>query len=221
MPSDITDTPLPLSPELVKPAAAACGRAFIDDPTTAYFIPDTDKQPNLPYSFEYYLRLSLLSDGYEAYVTSPQCEGVAIWIRPDAKESPLAHLRAGWPALPLRCGWRHLYREAVADTRFGRLRRKLAPKQHIYLGLLAVDPAHHGKGFASKLIRPMLSKLDEEGLPAYVETQNERNVAMYGKWGFQLLKEETLANTDLKMFLLLRRPRIEDAAPGQQKSSPE
>jgi predicted N-acetyltransferase YhbS len=197
---------LPLSAELVKAASVTRAQAFADDPTTAYLVPDADKRENLNYSFEYYLRLSLLSPGYEAYVTSPACEGVVIWVGPDANDSLLTQFRAGWPVLPLRLGWRSLFRETRMDARFSRIRQKLVPKRHMYLALLAVAPQYQGAGHAGRLVRPMLERLDREKMPAFVETQNERNAAMYGRWGFRLLQTEAIPGTDVKMHLMLREP---------------
>jgi GNAT superfamily N-acetyltransferase len=196
----------PLTLDLVEPASLACARAFAGDPSTHYLIPDPSKRPNLRYSFEYFLKLAVLSTGYEVYATSPGCEGIAVWVQPDATESVLDHFRAGWPFLPLRCGWQHLFREAAVDAHFGKLRKELAPRRHLYLALLAVDPAHQGHWFASKLIHPVLERLNEEGMPAYLETQNLKNVAMYGRWGFRLLREEIMPGSDFKMYLMLRDP---------------
>ena len=195
---------IPLKLDLVKPASMVAARAFELDPMTEYLVPDPAKRSNLHYSFEYNLKLAVIADGYEAKVTSTHSEGIAVWIRPEAKESVFNHLRAGWPFLPLYCGWRHLIREAAVDAHFGKVRRELAPKRHMYLALLAVDPGFQGQGYASKLLGPMLKRLDVEKLPAYLETQNLRNVNMYARWGFRLLREEGMPGTDLKLYLMLR-----------------
>jgi ribosomal protein S18 acetylase RimI-like enzyme len=205
MTPDAQEGLIPLSRDMVVPASITCARAFADDPTTHYLIPDESKRANLRYSFEYYLRLSLLGGG-GTYVTSPKCEGVAIWVESERKESFLTHLRAGFPFLPLRCGWSHLVREAALDLHFSKLRRELTPKHHLYLGVLAVDPAYHGQGFASRLMRPMLKHLDAEQIPAYLETQTPKYVEMYRHWGFELLREERMPDADLKLYLMLRRP---------------
>ena len=202
--SDKLDDLIPLSRELVEPASATCANAFADDETTRYLIPDASKRVNLHFSFEYYLKLSLLG-GKGTFLTSPKCEGVAMWFESDHKESIFDHVLSGFPFLPLRIGWGFLFREAQLDLHFSRLRKELAPKHHMYLGILAVDPAYQGQGFASKLMRPMLTYLDQQKLPAYLETQSQRNVEMYRHWGFELLKEEMMPDTTLKLYLMLRR----------------
>jgi ribosomal protein S18 acetylase RimI-like enzyme len=203
---DKLDDLIHLTRELVEAGSITCAAAFADDETTRYLIPDASKRENLRYSFEYYLRLTLLS-GKGTFVTSPKCEGVAMWFESDHKESFFDHLRAGYPFLLLRIGWGFLLREANLDLHFSRLRRELAPKRHMYLSILAVDPAYQGQGFASKLMRPMLTYLDDQKIPAYLETQNKRNVEMYQHWGFGLLREEKLPETELKLYLMLRKPQ--------------
>ena len=197
---------IPLGPDLIKQASETCARAFADDETTRFLIPDDTKRANLHFAFEYYLRLTLMSGG-GTFVTSPECEGVAMWFESERKESFFTHLRAGFPALPLRSGWGYPLREAQLDLHFSRLRRELAPKRHIYLGVLAVDPDCHGQGFASKMVRPMLKYLDDGKLPAYLETQCQKNVEMYQHWGFELLREEKLPETSLNLWLMLRKPQ--------------
>ena len=47
---------------------------------------------------------------------------------------------------------------------------------HWYLQNLAVSPEHQKKGMGRTLMEEGLSLVDKEGLPSYLETQNERNV---------------------------------------------
>jgi len=195
----------PLTLDLVKAAALTGARAFADDPTTLYLIPNPEKRPNLHYAFEYYFRLSVLN-GDEAYVTSRDCEGVATWMHSTERGSVFNIFRAGWPWLSLRCGWTYLFRDALMERRYDRLREELAPKPHMYLGLLAVAPSFQGRGFASKLIRPILARLDAEKMAAYVETQNLKNVAMYQHFGFTLLKEDIMPGAGFHMYLMARLP---------------
>lgn len=77
------------------------------------------------------------------------------------------------------------------------------------LQLLGVRPEHHGKGVASAIMRYVISlvsvrslslgvslekdgtsyhceQADAENAPMVLETQNEKNVAMYGKMGFEV-----------------------------------
>lgn len=196
-----------LTPEMVKPAALTGANAFIDDPTTRHLIPNPKKRRNFHHAIECYLRLSLLNHT-ECYVTSPRCEGLVVWVRSDAPSRMINTFRAGWPWRPLRCGWTYFFRDTRVTLHYERLRKEIAPKPHLYLALLAVAPEHRRQGFASQLIRPVLARLDADNLPAYLETQNKRNVAMYERYGFHLIQEDIFPGTSITMYLMVRPPAI-------------
>jgi GNAT superfamily N-acetyltransferase len=190
--------------KLAKPASFTAARAFADDPETIYLIPDKKKRINLHFAFEYFLRIAVYGHE-EAYVTSPQCEGVAIWASSENNVPFWAALTAN-PIPSLKCGWRFISHQIETNRLAIKIKKQYAPSRHMYLALLAVDPAHHGKGHASALLKPMLARLDKEHLPAYLETQNMKNVAMYQHFGFKLVYETVLPKTTLPMYCMLREP---------------
>jgi ribosomal protein S18 acetylase RimI-like enzyme len=64
---------------------------------------------------------------------------------------------------------------------------KHLPKEPVwYLHYAGCDPVHQGKGFGGAAIRAGLERADEDGLPAYLETADEHNVALYQSFGFQV-----------------------------------
>jgi ribosomal protein S18 acetylase RimI-like enzyme len=193
----------PLNATLIKPAARTGALAFENDPTTAYLIPDPKLRSNLYYAFEYYMRMALLTHE-EVYLTSSACEGLAVWTTGEHEAGLLVSLRSGWPFLVLRCGLTYMVRDYWVERHFGQLRAKLAPKPYAYLALLAVDPSFQGRGYARKLLTPMLAKLDEEQLPAYLETQSRRNTVMYERFGFKILREEPMPGAGFSLYCMLR-----------------
>jgi ribosomal protein S18 acetylase RimI-like enzyme len=197
------DSLVKIDSTLVEPASITCARAFADDLLTAYLIPNEKKRANLHYTFEVPLRISAMG-GAEAYATSPECEGVVIWMSSGMKQSLSMMLQAGYPRLPLRCGWRYFIRDAAMLRQCEKLRRKYAPPRHLYLGLLAVAPEHQGKGHASALLKPMLKALEEEKMACYLETQNMKNVAMYQHFGFKLVHETRMPGGKYPLYLMLR-----------------
>jgi hypothetical protein len=40
----------------------------------------------------------------------------------------------------------------------------------------------------------MLARVDANGMPAYPESSNERNIALYGRHGFEVTEEVTIPN---------------------------
>jgi predicted acetyltransferase len=55
-------------------------------------------------------------------------------------------------------------------------------------------------GYVSKLIKPMLKRINEEGFPVYLETQNEKNVPLYEHYGFEVVEATTYPNTDIGLW---------------------
>lgn len=78
-----------------------------------------------------------------------------------------------------------------------------------YLKLLGVDPEGQGQGIGSTLLRESLRELDEDGLPAYLETGTERNVRFYERFGFEVRKAEVqLAPGSTPHWTMIRPARV-------------
>ncbi len=57
---------------------------------------------------------------------------------------------------------------------------------HWYLPWLAVDPARQSDGLGGRLLDLGLRRVDDDGLPAYLETPNPQTIAFYERRGFQV-----------------------------------
>jgi ribosomal protein S18 acetylase RimI-like enzyme len=60
---------------------------------------------------------------------------------------------------------------------------------HWHLAFIGVDPVWHGRGIGAALLRHALERIDEKGLPAYLESSNPRNVPLYQRHGFAVIRE--------------------------------
>ena len=58
---------------------------------------------------------------------------------------------------------------------------------HWYLAAVGVDPARQGEGLGSAMIKEGLRLCDAEGLPAYLESSNPRNIPLYERHGFEVM----------------------------------
>ncbi len=187
---------------LIKPASVTAARAFIDDPETIYMIPSEKRRANFHYAFEYYLKIAKFGRE-EAYTTSERCEGIALWAYSENKIPYWATFRVN-PFPSLRCGWRFVTGQLETNRIATEIKKKYAPAKHMYLSLLAVDPAYQGKGFASALLKPMLKRIDESHLAVYLETQNMKNVEMYQHFGFNLVNHTELFDGCCHLYAMLR-----------------
>lgn len=109
-------------------------------------------------------------------------DGAALWALPGRwRESAREMLRlavATFPGYATRAP-RILSGMAALETHH-------PEDDHLYLSVLGVDPARQGQGLGSQLMRPGLDVCDRDGLPAYLETDIERNVAFYARHGFRV-----------------------------------
>lgn len=58
---------------------------------------------------------------------------------------------------------------------------------HWYLAAVGVDPARQGEGLGSAMVKEGLRLCDAQGLPAYLESSNPRNIPLYERHGFEVI----------------------------------
>ena len=75
-----------------------------------------------------------------------------------------------------------------------------------YLPLIGVDPAHQGRGCGSALLRYALARCDRDGVAAYLESSNPRNVSLYLRHGFEIIGNIQVGSSPA-LVPMLRRPR--------------
>jgi len=200
-------TLLQLNKSHVKPAAAVLTRAFRNYPHLQYYFPNELEREKITSCFTYLDVFSGIRYG-EIYATSSNLEGIAIWISSDNYPLPFWKLLRSVP-LPVLLSYaghgglrmRHILEHIDA------IHQRIAPFQHLFLLLIGVDPKFQGKGYASELIRPMLARLDEEGLPCYLGTLKEANIPLYEHFGFKSVKKTIIPKTSITYWSMLRETR--------------
>ena len=60
---------------------------------------------------------------------------------------------------------------------------------HWYLPLIAADPNWIGQGLGTLLMKHALRRCDDEGIAAYLESSNPRNISFYERHGFRIIGE--------------------------------
>jgi predicted N-acetyltransferase YhbS len=60
-------------------------------------------------------------------------------------------------------------------------------ERHWHLGPIGVHPDLHGQGVGSALLSAFLKTVDQQRSPAYLETDVDRNVVLYEKFGFSVV----------------------------------
>ncbi len=188
----------------IEPATAILVRAFRNYPLLqASFSDELQRRRLAPYFFRYALYYGIQYG--ETYATTPNLEGVAVWI-PSAN-FPVTFWRAV-RSVPVSVivgfgregGGRMKYAGEYMDT----THKRLAPFKHWLLQTIGVDPQFQGKGHAGELLRPMFARTDKEGLPCYLETLDEQNISLYEHFGFKVVEKGSIPNTSLTSWAMLR-----------------
>lgn len=200
-------TPIRLTRAQIKPAARVLARAFADEPLWKYFIPDAARRHRQIY---YVFRL-MVSYGLrygEGYATSPNLEGVVIWLPSErAKMSLWDQILCGAVPAFLNLGIKTTAHISAVDAYIEDVHARNAPFPHQYLSVIGVDPAHQGEGHASALLHPMFARLDAEGRPCYLETHTEPNLQIYQHYGFEAREGGTFPNSDTRYTAMVREPK--------------
>lgn len=85
------------------------------------------------------------------------------------------------------------------------------PVPHYYLGVIGMDPAMHGLGLGTRLLKSFcdISASDPLSSGVYLETANPLNVRFYERAGFTETGRGSLGGATLWCMFLAHRPRID------------
>lgn len=198
--------PVRLGRNDIPQASAMLARAFFSDPKMTHLLPDgiarTDRSRFL---FEFELRYGLIYG--EVYATSPACEGVCVWLPSEKSAISLWRaFRAGGFRLRGQLGPEGFNRLMAFSDRVDELHVQHLSVPHTYLFFIGVDPGYQGKGYAARLIRPMLERLDAKGMPCYLNTQNEKNAGLYQHFGFRVVDRQMIPGSSIMHTAMVRDP---------------
>ena len=157
-------------------AIATLTLAFSGDPAARWSWPDPDVFLATFPAFALALGGAAFAAG-GAYADA-DFRGAALWLPPGAEVDEPALERVFSRSLPAE-------RLGATFDLFGRM-AELHPKQaHWHLPLIGVDPAAQGRKLGEQLLAPALARCDAEGVLAYLESSNPRNIPFYERLGFR------------------------------------
>lgn len=192
-------------------ASDVLARAFLDDPLYLHILPENDERSqSLRRLFGAVVGYTLR---YGQVYTTPLVEGAACWLSPgNTRVTFWRMLRVGLEFQRavgrMRADARRQLLDALAFTDEIHKRLMAGPDMgsHWYLWALGVSPASQGRGIGGKLIRPVLARSDRGRAPCYLETLNERSVAFYQRWGFEVRSVEVVPEIEVKVWSMIREP---------------
>ncbi len=89
---------------------------------------------------------------------------------------------------------------------FEQMARFHPTEPHWYLPLIGVDPTRQGHGTGSALMAHALATCDRDGVIAYLESSNPRNISLYERHGFEVIGEIQAGSSPV-LRPMLRTPR--------------
>jgi hypothetical protein len=185
-PPPFTFSPLTLDRPTLNEAAVLGARAFYDDP----FFMHLSAEPMLrARGLALYLRSHLAVLGDTAVASGARDRagtlvGICVWQRPGTYPLPIGRqvreMAGSLRALIPRPA------SLVTGLRYTLAVERARPRdEHWYLCLLATDPMAWRRGVGTGMLEPSLAAPDADGLPSYLETQKEANLAYYRRFGFE------------------------------------
>ena len=183
--------------------AQALASAFEDDPVIAWIFPDEHRRRRvLPVFMEFRLR-NLAFPHDEVWMTADG-SAAAVWLPPPGRWqlSRPQQLRL-LPPLVRFLGLRTVSVLGGLDRMEA---RHPHDPPHWYLFILGTEQAAQGRGLGSALLAQVLARVDADGMPAYLESSSERNLALYGRHGFEITDEVVISGGP-RIWPMWREPR--------------
>jgi len=132
-----------------------------------------------------------------AYV-SPDFRGAALWLPPDVHPNGEA--------------LEQIFRRTAPPARlddllmtFERMGESHPEEPHWYLPMIGVEPFAQAKGLGAALMRHAVARCEHEGILAYLESSNPRNISLYLRYGFEPTGEIQIGAAPL-VTPMVRRP---------------
>lgn len=150
--------------------------AFIADPFARYVWPSLHEYLHSSPRFIREFAGGSLEHG-SAYV-SADFSGAALWLPPGVHADAVAVEKV------VRETTQPEHLDDVLFT-LQRMEESHPHETHWYLPTIGVEPNAQRRGLGEALMRHALARCDKEGLPAYLESTNPRNISLYERHGFK------------------------------------
>ncbi len=185
------------TPEEAPKAVATIVAAFITDPVARFAWPSPH---------EYVDCMAVLTREFgggsfergSAYVSADFC-GAALWLPPGVHPNGEA----------LEKVFRDTAKPEHLDDlllTFEKMGQWHPEEPHWYLPLIGVEPNAQGTGLGGALMRHAVSRCNEAGALAYLESSNPRNISLYERHGFEVMGQ-IRAGACPVVTPMLRKPR--------------
>ena len=176
--------------------------AFTNDPVLNWVC----GRPKAYRSFFRFEAEALYKHHSHVYINN-ELTGAAMWLPAGVPAKPPFHWRliiAFWQ-LTIKGGLKSLRRGELLE-KFLAVRHPHEP--HFYLRSIGASLENQGRGIGSALLKAGLSACDQQGMPAYLESSNEKNNPLYERHGFEIVGEEGLPEGGPTIWFMHRKAHL-------------
>ncbi len=174
----VTEVHIATTDEAVE-VGAVLADGFGEDPVMSWVFDEPGRHAKLLALFGFVARETSVPLG-ATYLADGAC---AVWTPPGIPDwSPEVGARFVEQVAPA-CTSADLERLGVLDATMA---EHHPADDHWYLGELAARSSARGRGLGTALLEASLARVDADGLPAYLESTNPRNVTLYLRHGFEI-----------------------------------
>ncbi|HWC35930.1 MAG TPA: GNAT family N-acetyltransferase [Mycobacteriales bacterium] len=178
--------------------------AFADDPVISWLIPhNADNRDERLRLFFTAMSRTYLRSGKPCYLSGDGM-GAALWGPPGSWALDVAQMADDLDSLITAFGDRiDISTELQAQV------EDLHPADppHYYLAYLGARRSSQGHGHGSRLMAEVLATADANGVPAYLESSNARNVPLYERHGFKVVGEFQALDDGPTIWRMWRDPQ--------------
>jgi GNAT superfamily N-acetyltransferase len=183
---------------------AVLADAFAEDPVFAWLIPpDAHGREKRMLTFFTSISRCYLRLGKPCYVTG-DASAAALWGAPGAWAISVNLLQEAAPSAFAFRG--RLFRALRTQLQVEHLHARHS-QPHWYLGYLGARHNRQGEGLGTQLLQEVLTGADADGVPAYLESSNERNLPLYERNGFRVVGELQALGHGPTIWRMWREPQ--------------
>ncbi len=203
----VSDKVAILDPREIEKAASVITEAFMDYPLPGQYIRDANRRRiALQEMFKVELRKAFRKGS--VYTLGGDFQEVAIWKHEVVAESDFAYIKyIRLSTLKLMFSMRIsecvMLFKALRNVLDTKLSLNL-PANASELYIVGVNPANQGQGRLSRLLKPVLKELQEQGRSVLVMTNTDSNRKIYEHLGFKLVKVLDDTENDCISYYLVK-----------------
>jgi len=145
-----------------------------------------------------------LRQGKPCYLTG-DASAAALWAAPGPWAMPLSQVILEAAPNGLAFG-RHLLRALRTQQQIEHLHAAQSVP-HWYLAYLGTRHDRQGEGLGTQMLREVLARADIDGVPAYLESSNERNLPLYERNDFRVVGELQALGHGPTIWRMWREPQ--------------